>query len=96
MKILLLKQVLPIAAFGAAMAGAFSSHTVDKAEGATGPITSYERLNLAGNCKTTPYICETINIGAICRVGYVPAGAQLWGKDANGKCTIEVYMPPSL
>lgn len=93
MKILLLKQIVPMAAFGVAVAGAFGTNTMERNQRAAGPITSFERLNLAGDCKTQSHTCESVNIGPVCRVGFQPSGAQLWAKDANGKCNVQVYMP---
>lgn len=93
MKISPLKQVLPIIAFTAAAAGAFGASTVEKAQRLFGPVAAYERLNLAGDCKSELHVCESSNIGPVCRVGGTPSGAQLWGKDVLGKCNIVVYMP---
>jgi hypothetical protein len=93
MKILILKQVLPIVAFATATAGAFGSSTLERAQSVFGPVAAYERLNVTGDCKTQQHTCESVNTGAICRVGYTSAGAVLWGKDVVGKCNIVVYMP---
>jgi hypothetical protein len=93
MKILLLKQIVPLAAFGVAMAGAFGTNTVERNQRAVGPIASFEKQNLAGDCKQLQHTCQTDNIGPVCRVGGTGSGAQLWAKDVNGKCNVEVYMP---
>jgi hypothetical protein len=93
MKILTLKQILPTVAFAAGTAGALSTSTVERAQRVFGPVAAYERLNLNGDCKSELHVCESVNTGAICRVGYTPGGAQLWGKNVLGKCNIIVYMP---
>lgn len=93
MKILILKQLLPIAAFATAIVGAFGTSTVEKDQSVFGLVAAYERLNVTGVCKTQQHTCESVNTGAICRVGYTPAGAVLWGKDVADKCNIVVYMP---
>lgn len=80
-------------AFGAAVAGAFGTNSIERNQRTVGPVASFERLNLAGDCKTIEHTCQTENIGPVCRVGAQPSGAQLWAKNANGKCAVEVYMP---
>lgn len=91
MKILILKQILPLAAFGAAMAGAFGTNVAERNQDAVTSVTAYPKLNLAGDCRENqPHTCEIENIGPLCSVG----ATQFWGKDASNKCTVPVYMEP--
>lgn len=92
MKIFLMKQIIPLAAFGAAVAGAFSTVTTEGKGMLPTPVASFTKLNPAGACGSTEYTCDLDNIGPVCRIG--GTGAQLWGKDANGNCLVEVHMEP--
>ncbi|MNR59936.1 hypothetical protein D3C85_1813020 [compost metagenome] len=67
---------------------------MEKNSRSTALIDGYVRLNPAGLCnEEQTYECDTDNFGAICRVSANPASQQVYAKNANGACTVEVYRP---
>lgn len=93
MKIFLIKQIVPLAAFGLALAGAAGTAIADNNAKEVGPVPAFTR-NLAGVCDNIQHTCDTDNLGAFCRVGGTATGARLWAKDANNSCSVPVYMIP--
>jgi hypothetical protein len=95
MKTIFSKQVVITAAvFALAIAGAFTTNAMEKNSRSTALIDGYVRLNPAGLCnEEQTYECDTDNFGAICRVSANPASQQVYAKNANGACTVEVYRP---
>jgi hypothetical protein len=92
MKIFLIKQIIPLAAFGLAIAGAVGTRAESNSKTAV-PIASFTK-NLSGACGDIVHSCNTDNLGALCRVGGSSLGARLWAKDGNQNCVVEVYMVP--
>ena len=93
MKTNFIKQILPLAAFGVALAGAFSTNAMNSRANTAAPIQGFTQLNEdATECEQHD-VCSTINNGQVCRVGLVPSGARLWGKNDNQECKRVVYMP---
>jgi hypothetical protein len=93
MKTNFIKQLIPVAVFALAIAGAFTTHAMNEHSKTFTIVTGYIRLDPDGNECEQQDDCSTINNGILCRVGYVPAGAQLYGKNFAGKCTQTVYRP---
>jgi len=94
MKLNFLKQGIPVAVFALAIAGAFTTNAMEKSRRAASLVDAYPRLNPAGTCSEEPYTCETNNNFILCRVDQDnPTSQQLYAKDGNGNCTIEVYKP---
>ena len=93
MKTSFMKQVIPVAVFALAIAGAFTTHAMSEHSKTLAPVQGYLRLDPEGDECEERDECSTVNNGIICRVGYVPTGAQLYGKNAAQKCTQVVYRP---
>jgi hypothetical protein len=88
------KQVLPVAVFALAIAGAFTTHAMNQRSKAAAPIQGYLKLNPQGNsCEEQDDECSTENNGIVCTVDLSPAGAQLFGKNAAGNCVQTIYRP---
>lgn len=94
MKTIFSKQVIPVAVFALAIAGAFSTSAMEKNSRALDPIEGFKRLNPAGLCDDEQsYSCSTDNSTAICRVSSSSSSQQVYAKNDNGACTVEVYRP---
>ncbi|WP_163408104.1 DUF6520 family protein [Flavobacterium ajazii] len=94
MKTIFSKQVLPVAVFALAIAGAFTTNAMERNSRSVDAIDGFKRLNPAGLCDDEQsYSCESVNTGAICRVSASPSSQQVYAKNANGACTVEVYRP---
>jgi hypothetical protein len=93
MKSINLKQAVPVMVFALAIAGAFTTSAMEKSRKAVADVDAFKRLNPAGLCDEEKFTCSTDN-GPICRVDYdIPSSPQLWAKNANGACAVEVYRP---
>jgi len=93
MKTIFLKQVFPVAVFAVAIAGAFTTNAMEKARRTADLVDSYKKLNIAGDCDEQQFTCDRENTGNICRVSANPASQQLYAKNDNGDCVVEVYRP---
>lgn len=93
MKAIFVKQVLPVAVFALAIAGAFTTHAMNERSKTAAPVQGYTKLNLEATSCEAHDMCSTTNNGTICRVGLVPSGAQLFGKNSANECVIPVYRP---
>ena len=93
MKTSFMKQVVPVAVFALAIAGAFTTHAMNERSKLLEPVPGFVKLDPNGDECEEHDECSTINNGIICRVGYSPAGAQLYGENSAGQCTLPVYRP---
>jgi len=94
MKTIVSKQLIPVAVFALAIAGAFTTSAMEKNSRALDPIQGFKRLNPAGDCNNEQsYSCSTDNLTPICRVSSSSSSQQVYGKNENGACTVEVYRP---
>ncbi|WP_202704238.1 DUF6520 family protein, partial [Flavobacterium sp. UGB4466] len=90
----LAKQVLPVAVFALAIAGAFTTHAMNSYSKTVDPVQGYLRLNPQGtSCEEQDDTCTTDNTGIVCTVDYNPTGAQLFGKNPAGKCVQTIFRP---
>ncbi|MFW0739953.1 DUF6520 family protein [Flavobacterium sp. T12S277] len=87
------KQVLPVAVFALAVAGAYTTHAMNVRSKAAAPIRGYIKLNPEATSCEEHDMCSTTNNGTICRVGLLPTGAQLFGKNSANECKVPVYKP---
>jgi hypothetical protein len=93
MKVIFLKQIVPAAAIILATAGAFGTHAMNTNSESLINKPGFIRVDPLGNTCDSPEMCTSIS-AAICTVGSVPGGVQLWGKTLAGKCTVELYRIP--
>lgn len=87
------KQVLPVAVFALAIAGAFTTHAMNGRSRTAAPIQGYQKLNPQGTSCEQKDMCSTINNGTVCTVGLNPSGAQLFAKNSANNCVQPVYRP---
>ncbi|MTD67707.1 DUF6520 family protein [Flavobacterium sp. LC2016-13] len=94
MKTKFAKQVLPVAVFVLAIAGAFTTNAMTERSKTAAPIQGYLKLNEQGNsCEQQDDECSTVNNGVVCTVDLNPSGAQLFGKNSAGDCVRTIYHP---
>ncbi|MDX6187817.1 DUF6520 family protein [Flavobacterium sp. Fl-318] len=93
MKTNLTKQVLPVVVFALATVGAFTTHAMNERSETAAPIRGYIKLNPEATSCEEHDMCSTTNNGTICRVGLLPTGAQLFGKNSANQCKVPVYKP---
>jgi hypothetical protein len=93
MKVNFAKQVLPVAAFVLATAGAFTTNAMNERSKSMAPIRGWIKLNPEATSCEEHDMCSTTNNGTVCRVGLVPSGAILFGKNAANECKVPVYKP---
>jgi hypothetical protein len=93
MKTIFMKQVLPVAVFAFAIAGAFTTHAMNERSKTFAQVEGFIKLDPNGDECEERDECSTVNNGIVCRVGYSPAGAQLYAKNSADKCTVPVYRP---
>ncbi|WP_149207346.1 DUF6520 family protein [Flavobacterium johnsoniae] len=88
------KQVLPVAVFALAIAGAFTTNAMNQRSKAATPAQGYLKLNPQGsNCQEQDDECQIENTGNVCTVDLNPTGAQLFGKNSAGNCVQTIYRP---
>ncbi|WP_281225498.1 hypothetical protein [Flavobacterium aquiphilum] len=73
-------------------AGAFVTTSMSSTK-SLAPVPGFVKLDPNGDECEEHDECSTVNNGIICRVGYSPAGAQLYDKNSAGQCTVPVYRP---
>jgi hypothetical protein len=93
MKTNFVKQVVPVAVFALAIAGAFTTHAMNERSKTMLPARGYVKLNPQGTACEEHDMCSTVNNGIVCTVGLIPSGAQLFGKNSNGQCTVSIFRP---
>lgn len=93
MKTSFLKLVTPVLLFGGAVAGAFATNSEQAASKNLSHVAGFVKLNPLGTLCDQPEMCTTIP-GDICTVASNPSGTQLWGKNENDRCVVELYRIP--
>lgn len=93
MKTSFLKLFIPVLLFGAAVVGAFATNSEQVASKSLSHTEGFVKLNPLGTVCDQPEMCTTIQ-GEICTVGNVPGATQLWGKNQNDRCVVELYRIP--
>jgi hypothetical protein len=93
MKVNFVKQVMPVAVATLGIAGTFTTHAMNERYKTFALVQGYARLDPQGDECEEHDECSTAGNGYVCTVGYVPSGAQLFGINSAGKCTIPVYRP---
>lgn len=90
MKIKFFKRFFPFMLFGLAIVGAFATNISKKESKSMNNVEGFVKLNPLGTACDTPEMCSDVQ-GEICTVGNVPDGTQLWGKNSNDRCVVELY-----
>lgn len=76
-------KFIPMAVIALGIVGALSSFTTSKD---SINIPGFVKLNPAGTQCNTSIMCSD-DVGPLCTSGTT----QIWGKDASGKCVVELY-----
>lgn len=84
-----LKKLIPVALFALAIVGAFSTHAMGRASKTTTTFQGYVKANPLGTVCNISIQCSD-QPGPLCMVG----ATQIWGKDVNGKCIVELRRVP--
>jgi hypothetical protein len=90
MKAIFLKRFIPVLLFGMAIVGAFATNINQESSSSVSHVQGFVKLNSLGTTCDTPEMCST-DFGVICTVGDIPEGTQLWGKNSNDRCVVELY-----
>jgi hypothetical protein len=91
------RKLLPVLIMAVAVAGAFSTHAMDKKAEMATLVTGYIKLNPSGSaCQSNSTTCQIEGTGTVCRVNYNPASAQIFRKDASGNCAVALYRPDGM
>jgi hypothetical protein len=93
MKTNFVKQVVPVAVFALAIAGAFTTHAMNERSKTMLPAQGYIKLNPQGTSCDQRDMCSTVNNGIVCTVGLIPSGTQLFGKNSANQCTVPIFKP---
>ena len=93
MKTIFLKRLIPILFFGLAIVGAYATQSNKESFTHDSPVQGFVKLNPLGAVCDSPEMC-TSDFGVLCTVGNIPNGTQLWGKDSNDRCVVELYRIP--
>ncbi|MBG6063159.1 hypothetical protein IWX83_002969 [Flavobacterium sp. CG_9.1] len=93
MKANFIKQVIPVAVFALAIAGAFTTNAMNVRSKTVATVQGYVKLNPQGTSCEQRDMCSTINNGNICTVGLIPGGTPLFAKNSANQCTVTVYRP---
>lgn len=91
MKTNLVKGVSVFGIFALAMAGAFASNAKTRQAAFGTQVPGYIKQNPAGTVCTFSRNCQPESSDRLCKVNDLPAGAQLYGMDADGHCTIALW-----
>jgi len=78
-------KFIPMAALALGLVGALSSFTTSTEAKDAINIQGYLKANPFGTVCNTSIMCSD-DIGPLCTVG----STQVWGKDANGNCVVEL------
>ena len=81
-----LSKFIPMAVVALALVGALSSFTTSKDSKLAINIPGFVKVNPLGTQCNTSIMCSD-DVAALCTVGTT----QIWGKDASGKCVVELY-----
>jgi hypothetical protein len=82
-------KLIPFVIFIIAIAGAFATNTKIRSQKTLALVQGYIQGGPAGTICQVSIMCST-DYNQLCKVGTT----QVWGKDAAGKCTLEVYKVP--
>lgn len=80
------RRLIPIAVFALAIAGAFTTQAMNGSNKKVSTFQGYVKVNPLGTMCNTSITCSDIP-DELCKVGTT----QIWGKDASGKCLVELY-----
>jgi hypothetical protein len=80
------RKMIPLAVFAIAIAGAFTTQAMTRFNKNVSTFQGYVKVNPLGTMCNTSITCSDIQ-GELCKVG----NTQIWGKDASGKCVVELY-----
>jgi hypothetical protein len=83
------KLIVPMLVIVAAATSAFKTEAAPKSS----TVSGFIRNNAQGNDCSERDECEENNTGTLCRVGQLPAGAQLWIHNDSGECLKLGYKP---
>lgn len=88
MKTTIIKKILPLFAVLAAVFTAFatSGHPISRSLNTQG----YIKNNPLGNSCTESVMC-TYDGGDICTITGAPTSTQLWAKNVQSRCILEIY-----
>lgn len=86
--------MMSIAAFGLAIAGAFTSNASEK-NAKTVALIPAHKATASGACDlSVTYMCEDFNTGNVCRVSTLPGAQQVFAPNqSQTSCNIEVWRP---
>lgn len=79
-------KFIPMAVLALGIVGALSSFTVSKNSKVAINIPAFVKVNPLGTQCNTSLMCSN-DPGPLCTSGTT----QIWGKDASGKCVVELY-----
>ena len=79
-------KLIPIAVIALAIAGAFTTHAMSRSSKVVANQQGFVKQNPLGTMCDVSITCSNIP-DALCKVGTT----QIWGKDASGKCIVELY-----
>ncbi|MNS54948.1 hypothetical protein D3C72_877690 [compost metagenome] len=77
-------------AVGGAVGTYAMNHSVSK--GTLAPVQGYIKNNPVGTSCTESITCSD-QVFDVCTVNGLPTGTQLWKKNGEGRCILEVYKP---
>lgn len=80
-------KFIPMAVVALALVGALSSFTVSRDSKLAINIPAFVKVNPLGTQCTSSLMCSD-DVAAICTSA---TGVQIWGKDASGKCVVQLY-----
>lgn len=90
MKTNFVKQILSVAAFGVAIAGAFTSNAMTQRAGSVALKPGHERIGSSVICSVEKRQCSDINNNQPCTF----QAKTMWGKDpVTNECTVPLYLP---
>lgn len=81
-----LRRLIPVVVFATAIAGAFSTQAMNRSGQKVATFQGYVKANPLGTMCNTSISCSDIP-NELCKVG----NTQVYGKDASGKCVVELY-----
>ena len=79
-------KLIPMAVIALAIAGALSTHAMSANSKVAINIPGFVKANPLGTVCNTSIMCSD-DLAPLCTVGTT----QIWGKDASGKCVVELY-----
>lgn len=90
----LVKNGLPALIMAIAVAGAFSTHAMDKEAKKATLVTGYVQLNPAGtSCQANDTECTDVENPVQCTVNHSSSGSEIFQMDDSGRCILPLYQP---